>query len=411
MSTAAEPRGGLAVVVSYPHLVSGVVAILLFVVLVIGDLILERARLQSRIAQLAPLQFTEKWKGEAAPRALLTRSDVLPLYGSSELIYDMPNRATDFFSAYPTGFTVAPLGDRGYPALTMAVGIASLGRALEGRKIVVSLSGTWFLGDDTEHDATTLKAHFSPLQAGDVIFYRRLPSDLTERMAREIMSHDPVPRDFPMLHAALACLARRCGYERLIPVFAPLWAMRTLLLRTEDYRRVAQAVDHRAPPRQRSERVDWGALEGRGDSLWRLESASNVLGIQDTIWNRHKEQMPAGDAGSRDTAFLALMEKAPKWTDLDILLATLKAVGARPLILNSPLKGVYWEYRGVTAAARQRYYRHFDSVAVRYGFPTVYFQERDQDPYFLSESRSHLSSKGWAVYDRIINAFQHDSLR
>ena len=43
--------------------------------------------------------------------------------------------------------------------------------------------------------------------------------------------------------------------------------------------------------------------------------------------------------------------------------------------------------------------------------PVHTFADVDSDAFFLSENRSHLSDKGWAVYDRTINAFVHDSIR
>jgi poly-D-alanine transfer protein DltD len=104
------------------------------------------------------------------------------------------------------------------------------------------------------------------------------------------------------------------------------------------------------------------------------------------------------------------MEAAARWRDLDLLLASLKAVGARPLIMDSPLKGVWWDYRGVSLGARQRFYETLDARTRSYGFTTRTFAAADSDRNFLAESRSHLSGKGWLEYDRAMNAFVHDSL-
>ncbi len=105
------------------------------------------------------------------------------------------------------------------------------------------------------------------------------------------------------------------------------------------------------------------------------------------------------------------MEHAPRWDDLELLLETLRAVGARPLVLNTPIKGVFWEFTGVSAAARARFYQHFDSVTAPFGFPTRGFAEYDSDPNFLMEFGSHLSQKGWLVYDKTIDGFYHEATR
>ena len=80
-------------------------------------------------------------------------------------------------------------------------------------------------------------------------------------------------------------------------------------------------------------------------------------------------------------------------------------------MLNTPLKGPFLDYTGTSAAARQRFYARFDSVTASFGVPARNFAAYDGDPMFLMEPGSHLSEKGWAVYDRTIDAFHHDALR
>jgi D-alanine transfer protein len=393
------------------HLLAGLIAALVFIGAVTGATAYERAQLRSNAANLVPLSFTEKWKGEAAPLALLRTENVLPLYGSSELIVAMPNRATDFFASYPTGFAVAPLGDRAYPVLSMALSVASLGEALRGKRVAFSLSGTWFIGDDTLNDPKIFRNHYSELQAGDLVFARHLPLQLRREFARRLLDYDLVTADFPLLNPALECLARSCAYEALLPAFAPVWATRSLFLRARDTHRVLAYAKVAKPPVHRSTQIDWSALEAAADSAWTRSSSSNRFGIADSLWR--DEYAPAGERGrgtQSDSAFLAGMAGATRWRDLHLLLATLRAMGARPLILNSPLKGAWWDYRGVSLAARQRFYQHFDSVSSSYGFRPVTFSAWDADRNFLAESRSHLSGKGWAVYDQMLNAFYHDSL-
>jgi D-alanine transfer protein len=404
-SADASPRAAPA------HLMSGLVATLVFVSAVTGASSYERARLRVSAANLAPLTFTEKWKGEAAPLALLNTPNVLPLYGSSELIVAMPNRATDFFASYPTGFAVAPFGDRAYPVLSMALGVASLGEALRGKRVAFSLSGTWFLGDDTLNDPKIFRNHYSELQAGDLLFDRHLPVQLKRDFARRLLQYALVTSDFPLLNPALGCLAHSCVYESLLPVFEPVWATRSLFLRARDLHEVLSYAEYAKPPAPRPTRIDWTALEAAADSSWSRSSSSNQFGIADSLWRDEYAPVIQQSHGTEgDSAFLAGMARATRWRDLHLLLATLRAVGAKPLILDSPLKGAWWDYRGVSIGARQRFYQHFDSVASSYGFRPVTFAAWDADRNFLAESRSHLSPKGWAVYDQTLNAFYHDSL-
>jgi D-alanine transfer protein len=419
IASVAAPRTEQMQEPPYARLLAGLLAVGALLVITGAVLRHDRARVRRADATLAPLRFAQKWHGTAAPLALLDDPRVLPLWGSSELAAAMPNRATEFFASYPTGFAVAPLGDRGYPVFTMALGLGSLGPALRGKRVVVSLSGTWFLGDTPSEPA--LPTFYSPLQVGDVLFSSGLPIELRRRIARRVMTYRLARGDQPLLRAALACLARRCVAEPLLPLLAPLWATQSLFWRAEDYHRVAHEIDRAsehasdrvaaaAPtPAARRVTVPWTTVIARGDSLWRARSATNAMGIADTIWQADSVRLIASAGQLNDSIFVGRMESAERWEDLDILLGTLQALGARPLILVSPLKGAWWDFRGVSGDARRRYYQRFDSVTARYGFQTRSFAERDGDPYFLSETRSHPSAKGWAVYDSVIDAFYHDA--
>jgi poly-D-alanine transfer protein DltD len=161
---------------------------------------------------------------------------------------------------------------------------------------------------------------------------------------------------------------------------------------------------------RRASTPKWDELEVRGDSIWRAQSSTNAFGIDDKLWRVTHANVLARKGALDDSTFVHGTERTPDWDDLDLLLTTMKVLGARPLILSTPLKGAYWNYVGVSASARDRVYRRFDSATASFQFPGRNFSERDGDVLFLSEPRSHLSAKGWLVYDRTIDAFYHDTL-
>jgi poly-D-alanine transfer protein DltD len=293
----------------------------------------------------------------------------------------------------------------------MAVGLGSLGSAVRGRRIVISLSGSWFLGDQIRFNSVNFRTHFSELQTGDLAFRSGLPLELRRRFARRILSYKPLSEIDPLLGTVLTCLAEQCALERLVPALTPLWLLQSLPRRARDYAQLNAELRSAGPPVRVASSIDWEDLQQKNDSLWKVQSSSNQFGIQDSIWNEFHAKLLASKNSMGDSVFVSTMERTSIWEDLDLLLATLEALGARPLVLNTPLKGVYWDHVGVSAAARGRLYNRFEAVTAPYHVPTRNFREFDEDPYFLSEPRSHLSGKGWAVYDRTINAFYHDSLR
>jgi D-alanine transfer protein len=96
------------------------------------------------IHSTAPRDFFIKNQGLAFERAAARAPDILLLYGSSELIDPIPNRASDFFSREPTGFEVCPVGKAGTTSLIILQKLGALGSELRGRKIAISLSASSF---------------------------------------------------------------------------------------------------------------------------------------------------------------------------------------------------------------------------------------------------------------------------
>ncbi|MDB4893632.1 MAG: D-alanyl-lipoteichoic acid biosynthesis protein DltD [Gemmatimonadetes bacterium] len=379
--------------------------------LVIVTLVLAYAQTEVRAhgGAIAPAMLLDEWEGRAAPLAVMQRDDLLPIFGSSELIVPMTNRATDFFASYPTGFALAPIGARGFPVLSMAVALGSLGSVIRDRRLVISLSGTWFAGDQPQYAAVNFRWHYSSLQTGDLVFRSGLPLELKRHFAKRILAYKSAGDIDPLVATALSCLARRCIFERLLPALVPLWMVESLPGRTRDSMHLATELRHATPTVRRASRPDWDALEKRGDSVWRAHSTSNAFGIEDSIWSATQAKILARRGTMNDSSFVGGMQRTPDWEDLDLLLATMKVLGARPLILSTPLKGAYWNHLGVSASARDRMYRRFDSVTAPFHFPARSFSEHDSDVTFLSEPRSHLSAKGWLTYDRTIDAFYHDA--
>lgn len=61
-------------------------------------------------------------------------------------------------------------------------------------------------------------------------------------------------------------------------------------------------------------------------------------------------------------AFLRRMRAAPEWDDLELLLQTARGLGLR-LRVDQPINGLLGDAQGVTASARQAYYRQVAEAA------------------------------------------------
>ena len=86
-----------------------------------------------------------KNQGVALQQRAWERPDLLPIYGSSELVKRIPDKSSVFFQHYPTGFAVFPVGKAGATSLILLQKIAAMGPVVRGRQVAISLSPSWFL--------------------------------------------------------------------------------------------------------------------------------------------------------------------------------------------------------------------------------------------------------------------------
>src|SRR6516165_4428917 len=97
---------------------------------------------------LAPQMFPLKSRGSVLQREALQHSDLLLMYGSSELAFDNPYHASTVFASYPTGFTIFPVGGGETTSLIVLEDVAAEADELRGQKIVISVSPPFFFLHD-----------------------------------------------------------------------------------------------------------------------------------------------------------------------------------------------------------------------------------------------------------------------
>ena len=85
----------------------------------------------------------------------------------------------------------------------------------------------------------------------------------------------------------------------------------------------------------------------------------NIVG-----WNA--EHFGDQENSRSEDAFVKTLNQSTEWTDLELLLRGVRELGAEPLLLSMPIKGVYYEYLGIGAQARRVYYRRLVALAGNY---------------------------------------------
>ncbi|HSS18377.1 MAG TPA: D-alanyl-lipoteichoic acid biosynthesis protein DltD [Candidatus Dormibacteraeota bacterium] len=383
-----------------PHLFSGLVASsLATAVLFAGRMVaihLEHTTLPSTAPELFPL----KNQGLAFQRAAVHTPNVLPLYGTSELITpSVPERASLFFRSAPTGFQVSPIGGGGANLLVMLQKVGALGSDLRGKKLVISLSPGWFL--KVKSGRKGYEANFSPMAASKMIFGTGLDFELKRDLASRMLECPSTLEGRPVLKFALRRLASGRWLDRI--VFCALWPagkLQTVLMALQDHFAALNYIrDQIKPaPRPHPQVLDWSKLIAKASET-KSPDAGNVKKAltfdAPVVW------------GSRDTAFRSNMNASSGWKDLELLLRTLARVHARALILSMPISGNFYDHAGISRSAREDYYTKLRALVQRYHFPLVEFKGHDEDPAFLIRHESHLTAKGWMYYNRVLDDFFH----
>ena len=397
-----------------PHLYSGISALLILIAAGIGFDVYARSLEHNTANALARLDLNQTINGIALQRAALTQSDLLPVYGSSEItMIDTPYDAERFFATYPTGFTVFDVANLGAASLTMAQDLAALGPDLRGKKIVISFSPATFTMSKLPPDYYA--GNFSPLHAYEMIFSPYLGTALKIEAAKRMLEFPEPLKDEPFLHFVIIQMTRTSRVNRSLYYLAwPLGEVEIMTMRLQDHAEVLSYLwSHPVNPeiKKTPQTIDWPAAFSAALEEQKQHTLNNPLGIEDDRWwwYQHVVTDPI-PAGSEDKNFINRVEGHPEWTDLDILLRVLQELGAQPLILSRPMNVHLWEALGVSEQAQNTYYAKLNDNVNQYHMPLVDYQQYGTDIYFSIDQGAHTSRYGWVYVDQTLDQFFHNTI-
>jgi D-alanine transfer protein len=368
-------------------------------------------------SKLAPV----KNQGTALQQAALDTACLLPIFGSSELnvqvAYNRPFHATKLFHDQPTGFTVFPIGKAASTCLIVLQKLAAVGPALQGRKVVISLSPFWFF-ERLEAHAPGYAGNFSSLHAGELVFNSHLSFPLRQDAARRMLQYPETVANRPLLRFALENMADGSPFNlACYEAVRPLGIAQNAILRNLDHWRVMfylwQHPSRTSSPTSESSsrRVDWAMLHRQADASYRPYSSNNEFGLDNEIWDRKLRQEVAQQRNARsDEAFLDTLHRNKEWADLELLLRGLTELGARPLLTSMPIHGHWYDQCGITYNARKTYYQELRGYGARYHAAVVDFADHDADRSFCHDTMGHLAPDGLVYYGQLYDNFFHDEL-
>ena len=381
------------------HLFSAVIAVGIAATILFAGRVAAIHLERRTLAWTAPQQFQLKNQGMVFQRTAARERRVLPLYGSSELIIGVPDRASKFFQNAPTGFQVSPVGAVGGTSLVILQKIAALGSDLRGRRLAISISPVWFLMPSTRVD--WYEGNFSLLAASELTFGSAVDFELKRDIASRMLQFPGTLEKSPLLEFALRRLSSGNWFDRLIfCAILPFGKIYTAGLELQDHISAVAHILYATKPvpawqRQRLDRPTPIARAGEANSRAQAKVENIPANVESIA------------PGRLDSRFRNRMNAAPEWADLELLLRALAKVHARPLLLSMPMDGRFYDQQGYSRLARENYYQKMRALAQRYNFTLIEFEDHDEDPAFLDAKHTHLTQEGWLFYNRALNDFFH----
>jgi D-alanine transfer protein len=377
---------------------------------------------------VAPLRAPVKFLTLPVQLSVLATDRTLPIYGSSELYCcGDPYRPTQLFASQPTGFDVFVLGRYGIGNLLYAETFGALGRALQGKKLVVIDSPPWF-SNATDANQRSYALNYSPEIAKTLIFSSPISLPLREAIARRMLDFPSTLAGDPVLGAAVRALAdptplHLAAYRALLPIGSlEAWLERVRGARLVRHFLNKLPVPQPPQPALRRRRLNWPALAARGTKIADRRDSTNPFGFPNETYARLLKKgdiMGAlalyrtgstnreGQSYPQPTAWQDTMSHSTEWSDLALMVDVLHELGADPFVWSMPLPGVYDDYTPISASARQAYYERWEQELPKLGVPWLDFRAADEDIFFMTDTGSHFSPRGWIFADRALDMFWH----
>lgn len=378
------------------HLRAATLALALAALGVAVELSRAHSRERRDLYTVAAENSSVKDLGVVWQKETFAQPDLLPLYGSSELVKKAPNKASEFFARYPSGFAISPVGRPSCTSLILLEKVAAAGTAARGRKVAISVSPSWFITKGANHDG--FGGNFSAMQASELFFSAPLSLRLKHSIARRMLRYPEVFDQSPLLAVAARALAGDRLRDRLLYLASvPLGRLQNVVYRLQDHFEVIDQLEQErrrghAHVRQEAP-LDWDALLAASQRQW--------TPLPEDVPDPRLRQF------ANDGAFLHALQNSYEWGDLELLLRALRELGLDPLVLSMPIEYAHFERMGISPPCIDAYAWRLRAFAQRYQVPVVDFADLGEDPQFFADHFGHPSAKGWIYFDQTLDDFYH----
>ncbi|MBV7273738.1 D-alanyl-lipoteichoic acid biosynthesis protein DltD [Clostridiaceae bacterium UIB06] len=357
----------------------------------------------------AEMLTDNKFKSLILQKEGVKSGDNLLMFGSSEfeVSRDYATHPYNFFNNKKAGFQVDLIGRAGYQSLVHAVDFGALGKELKNQKVVFVLSPQWFTKGGISEN--TFEANSSEYQVYGFLLNPSIDRKLKITLAKRILqiSKKKSNKDFQIMRNYCELYSNDDLYNRALQYsMTPYYWIRYELLSIKDEINSDKLLKSNKKmskyEKEIPKNINWNSeLKNAVDNA--KKRSHNKFGMDDSSYkNMTKKGLKNGSM--KNSSY----KVSPEYDDFKLLLDVCKEEGIRPLILNIPVNGKWYDYCGFNKADRKAYYNKINKIVKSYGFQVADFSNHEYDDYFLKDG-SHLGWKGWIYVNKAIDQYYHEN--
>jgi D-alanine transfer protein len=329
-------------------------------------------------------------------------SDSMMLFGSSDLgTLDVPTHPSNFFKGKSGGFKTYVIGRGFSQSIIHAINFGGLGECIKDKKIGFFISPPWFQKDMLTPDKFIM--NFSELQFYSLMFNSKIDKDIKTKIAdrvyyyvknNENLRHI---RDFCYIYIMDNFMAKPIYY-----IMLPYHKIKFNLLSIKD-KMNTESVFKKFEGKPKYEVVkqtefDWDKEKKLAIEYGRLHSSNNKYAIDNKYYDTYlRDKLPKYKGHYKNQSYLGSQE----FEDFELLLKLCKSIGIKPLFINVPIKGKWFDYGEFSKADREEYYKRINEMVLRYGFDLADYSGHEYDDYFLKDI-FHIGWEGWVCIDEAL---------
>lgn len=336
------------------------------------------------------------------------QSDNLLMFGSSELEQTIgySTQPIKFFKGKKDGFQINLIGRAGYKSLVHAADFGALGSELKGQKVVFVLSPQWFIKQGINEN--TFEASSSELQVYGFLFNKDISLTTKQEFSKRITSitYSKTNKHFAMMweYCSLYSNKELVSTSKRYLLTPYYWIRYELLILKDDiasnkYLDSKPKLAKYIKPQHTV--INWDAQLKKASKIAKSKSTNNKFGMDNKVYNHaFKRSLHTIKESRKNDSYI----ESPEYEDFKLLLDVCKDEGIKPLILNIPVNGKWYDYAGYNKSDRLAYYKKIDTMVKSYGFEVADFSKHENENYFLMDS-AHIGWKGWVYVNEAIDKY------